>query len=88
MGGDVIITQKAPVDDVFDSRFGIGPNGYGQTDFFSQEISKTMTPVFESFKAAHNGQWPSDNSQLLSYATTPEQQATLQKMLMQDSTKQ
>jgi RNA polymerase sigma factor (sigma-70 family) len=82
MGGDVIITQKAPVDDVCDTRFGIGPNGYGSTDFLSREIAATMNPVWEAFRAAHNGQWADDVSQLEPYATTPEQQAALQKLLV------
>jgi RNA polymerase sigma factor (sigma-70 family) len=86
MGGDVIITQKAPVDDVFDTRFGIGPNGYGSADFLSRETAPTMNPVWEAFRAAHNGQWPDDVSQLQPYATTPEQQAALQKLILKRST--
>ena len=85
MGGDVIITQKAPVDDVFDTRFGIGPNGRGQTDFLSQETREAMNPVFEAFRAAHSGQWQTDFSQLLPYATTPEQQAALEKLMLKKS---
>jgi len=85
LGGDVIITQKGPVDDVFDSRIGIGPNGTGSTDFLSWEIAPTMNPVHEAFRAAHNGHWPSDPSQLLPYATTPEQQAVLQKLILRAS---
>ena len=85
MGGDVIITQKAAVDDVFDTQFGIRPNGLGTTDFLSHIIADAMDPVWEAFRAAHNGQWPSDSSQLLPYATTPEQQSALQKLLLRDS---
>jgi len=85
MGGDVIITQKVPVDDVFDTRFGIGPNGYGQTDFLSQETRDTMNPVFDAYRAAHNDQWQIDLSQLLPYATTLEQQAALQKLILRQS---
>ena len=85
LGGDVIITQKAPVDDVFDTRYGIGPVGFGSTDFLSREIAPTMDPVWEAFRAAHNGQWPDDDSQLLPYATTPEQQAALQKLILKQS---
>jgi hypothetical protein len=81
----VIITQKAPVDDVFDTRYGIGPTGSGTTGFLSQEIAPTMNPVWEAFRAAHNGQWPDDTSQLLPYATTPEQQAALQKLMLKKS---
>ncbi len=85
LGGDVIITQKAPVDDVFDTRYGIGPTGSGSTDFLSREVAPTMNPVWEAFSAAHNGQWADDVSQLLPYATTPEQQAALQKLMLKNS---
>jgi len=85
LGGDVIITQRAPVDDVFDTRWGIGPNGQGGTDFLSRETASTMNPVWEAFSAAHNGQWADDVSQLLPYATTPEQQAALQKLMLKNS---
>jgi hypothetical protein len=85
LGGDVIITQKGPVDDVFDSRIGIGPNGSGSTDFLSWGIAPTMNPVIEAFRAAHNGRGSTDLSQLLPYATTPEQQALLQKLILKYS---
>jgi hypothetical protein len=85
LGGDVIITQKAPVDDVFDTRYGIGPSGFGSTDFLSREVAPTMNPLWEAFRAAHSGQWPDDVSQLLPYATTPEQQAALQKLMLKNS---
>jgi RNA polymerase sigma factor (sigma-70 family) len=83
LGGDVIITQKAPVDDVFDTRFGIGPNGAGSTEFL--ETAGTMRPVQEAYRAAHNGQWPTASSQLVPYVTTPEQQIALQKLILRDS---
>jgi hypothetical protein len=44
-----------------------------------------MNPVFEAFRAAHNGQWQTNSSQLLPYATTPEQQVALQKLMLRDS---
>ena len=85
MGGDVVITQKAPVDEVFDTRFGIGPNGFGQTDFMQNETYVTLNPVFDAYRAAHNGQWQTDMSQLVPYVKTPEQQAVLQKLILKDS---
>jgi RNA polymerase sigma factor (sigma-70 family) len=85
LGGDVIITQRAPVDDVFDTRFGIGPNGFGSTDFLEREIADTMNPVWESFRTEHNGEWPEDVSELLPYAKTSEQQVALQKLLLKRS---
>ncbi len=82
MGGDFIITQRAPVDDVFDMRIGIGPVGTGRTDFLSREVADTMNPVWEAFKTANNGQYPDDVSQLMPYAKTPEQLAALQKLML------
>jgi RNA polymerase sigma factor (sigma-70 family) len=85
MGGDVIITQKAAVDDVFDTRFGIGPNGSGSTDFMDRQVYETMRPVYDAYRAAHNGRWHKDLAQLLPYITTPEQQAALAKMELKNS---
>jgi RNA polymerase sigma factor (sigma-70 family) len=85
LGGDLIITQKAPVDDVFDTRFAIGPSGStGSTDFLNRD-EPTIRPVREAFRAANNGQWPTATSQLLPYATTSEQQVALQKLILRDS---
>ena len=81
VGGDWIITQKAPVDDVFDTRLVIGPNGSGSTDFLSSEIGNTMISVAKAFSAANNGKEPTEFSQLLPYATTLDQQAAVQKMI-------
>lgn len=86
LGGDVIITQKAPVDDVFDSRWGIGPGGgVGSTDFLFSEITETMKPVWEAYRAAHNGEWSKDTSQLEPYLTTPEQRAAFDKLMLRNS---
>ncbi|MCI0744281.1 MAG: sigma-70 family RNA polymerase sigma factor [Verrucomicrobia subdivision 3 bacterium] len=86
MGGDVIITQKAPVDDLYDTRFGIGPNGFGSTDFLSSLTRDVLAPVNQAFAAANNGKFPEDLSQLLPYAVTPEQQAALQKLIQKRAT--
>ena len=84
--GDIIITQKAPVDDVFDRRLVFGSDGgQGATDFLPPEHWAAMKPVYEAYRAAHNGQWHKDFSELQPYATTPEQQAALQKMLLLNS---
>jgi hypothetical protein len=84
--GETIITQKAPVDEVFDVRVVVGPNGgQGSTDFLSQDHWTAMKPVYEAYRAAHNGQWHTDFSELQPYATTPEQQAALQRMILRSS---
>jgi RNA polymerase sigma factor (sigma-70 family) len=85
LGGNSIITQKAPVDDIFDTLYGIGPSGFGTADFLNTEFGNTLEPVNEAYMAAHNGQTGATSVQLLPYATTPEQQAAVQKLILHDS---
>lgn len=85
LGGDVVITQKAPIDDVFDTCFGVGPAGLGQTDFLSREVGETMNPVWQAYRTAHEGRWPDNVSELTPYATTPEQQVALNKLILKNS---
>jgi RNA polymerase sigma factor (sigma-70 family) len=86
VGGDVIVTQKAPVDDVFDARFVIGPGGgMGSTEFLYSEINETMKPVWEAYENSHNGQWSRDTAQLEPYITTPEQRAAFDKLILHES---
>jgi len=80
LGGAVIITQKGPVDDIYDTRYGIGPHTFGGTDFLGSTRAILAT-VSQAFAAANNGKLPDDLSQLLPYAVTPEQQTALQKMI-------
>ena len=83
--GDPIITQKTAVDDLFDLRFAIGPRGFGNTDFLSAQYKTILGPVYQAYTAANHGQDPATQSQLLPYATTPDQQALLQKVMLRDS---
>jgi hypothetical protein len=85
VGGNSIITQKAPVDDIFDTRYGIGPDGFGSVAFLSSVLGDTLAPVNEAYMAAHDGQVGATSVQLLPYATTPEQQAAIQKLIQHDS---
>ena len=87
MGGDWIITQRAPVDELYDSRYGIGPNGYGGTGWKSgtdvalDRALKTLAAPVQAFKGANNGNEPADLSQLEPYVTTPKQKAALQQVI-------
>ncbi len=85
LGGGFVISQKAPVDDVFDLCYGVGPNGWGSTDFLSKETRSIVEPVIRAFSQAHNGELPDDSSALLAYATTPAQEAAIQKMILRNS---
>ncbi len=40
----------------------------------------TIAPVLKAYSDAHNGQFPKNPSDLLPYATTPEQEAALRKL--------
>jgi RNA polymerase sigma factor (sigma-70 family) len=84
--GDMIITEMTPVDDIFDSRTVVGSRGSGSVDFLTTETENIIAPVYKAFLAANNGQEPADVSQILPYATTPEQQAAVQKMMLKNST--
>jgi RNA polymerase sigma factor (sigma-70 family) len=88
LGGGSVITEKAAVDDMFDVRTAIGSSGYGSTDFLESEIGNTLKPVYAAYLNA-NGPISAnfDGSQLLSYATTPEQQAAVQKLMEQKALK-
>ena len=84
MGGDWVITQKQAVDPDLDDRWAIGPNGNGTTNYQPPDISAARAVIFPALKAYaadHNGNQPTDPSQILPYLTTPEQQAAFQKMM-------
>ena len=84
MGGNSVITEKAPVDPEFDNRWAIGPSGFGSTNYQPPDISAaiaTMDPALKAYAAANNGKQPSDPSQILPYLTTPQQQAAYQTLM-------
>jgi len=82
--GDSSITEKAPVDELLDTRMAIGSRGYGNSDFLASELGNTLKPVYKAYSSANGENWANFNlSQLLPYATTPEQQAAVQKMIEQ-----
>jgi hypothetical protein len=81
MGGDKVITQKRAVDDVFDSRFGLGPHGHGSTDFLSSTAGETFSELRAAYEAVYPGRTPKDPSELIPFAKTPAQQTVLQKFL-------
>jgi RNA polymerase sigma factor (sigma-70 family) len=80
-GGDWLITQKAAVDEEYDSRVGMGPTGHGVVGAGFDPSIKTLEAVAKAFKAANPGRQPTGISDLLPYANTPEQQAALRKRM-------
>ena len=89
--GDTVITQIAAVDAEHDNRFAIGPNGSGSAGPQDWDPSSNpgviLKPAMQAYAAANNGQQPADPSQLAPYATTPEQQAALQRVMQQRAAK-
>jgi len=77
------LTQKAAADTLLDRRFAIGPFGYACTDFLTSEIQDLLMPVYRAYDVANNGQHQDDPSQLLPFATTPEQRTAVQKLVEQ-----
>lgn len=84
-GEGLLITQKEPVDEIFDTRFGISSTGLRSVAFLTSEIGSTLGPVYDAYKAANNGTSPTDVSKLMPYAKTPEQQAAVEKSMLWDS---
>jgi RNA polymerase sigma factor (sigma-70 family) len=85
MGTQGIITEKAALDDIFDGRNVVGVNGFGSGDFLTTEVEPYLRQVMKAYMAANNGQQPTDVSEVLPYATTPEQQAAVQKEILRNS---
>jgi RNA polymerase sigma factor (sigma-70 family) len=84
LGGDNQITQKTTPDEMFDARINIGTHGYGSTsDFLTFEGKDLLAPVYQAYKTANNGHYPPNPSELLPYATTPDQQTFIQKLIEQ-----
>ena len=82
--GDPIVTEKAPVDELLDSRMVIGTRGYGSTDFLGSEIGDTLKPVYQAYHQAHGDSWTGFQvSDLTHFTETPEQQAAVQKLITQ-----
>ena len=91
--GDPIITQKAAVDEDWDCRYAVGLHGFasGGVDTAGHNAWGVVPPEYvlqmaakeagEAYKAAHNGQEPTDRNLILPYLTTPERQAAYQKMM-------
>jgi hypothetical protein len=84
MGEDKIITQKAVVDELLDSRFGIGPHGFASAERYKPN-GTVLNPVQQAYRATHENRTPNDPSELLPYANTPEQIAEIQKLVLRAS---
>jgi hypothetical protein len=87
MGGDWIVTQRAAVDEEYDTCMVIGVGGYGSTNFKTAASDRdcipdknTLEPAYKAYLAANGGKEPTDPAQIAPYLTTPEQQAAFQRI--------
>jgi RNA polymerase sigma factor (sigma-70 family) len=78
---DWLITQKAAVDEVRDTRIWMGTNGHGGVGGGFDPANTALEKVVGAFAAANEGRKPANLSDLLPYATTPDQQAALRKRI-------
>ncbi len=86
MGGKWIITEGSTVDDEYDQRRAIGPNGYGTCSSQQPPGIYVLAPALKAFLVDNNGVQPSDPSQLQPYASTVSQRSALQHVIAQFST--
>jgi RNA polymerase sigma factor (sigma-70 family) len=75
----VVTEMPTPLSDQDDEYYQISADGISSTSGGVAE--NILQPALQAFAAANNGQKPADPSQLLPYATTPAQQAVLQKLI-------
>jgi RNA polymerase sigma factor (sigma-70 family) len=83
-GGEWVIAPKAPVDEVYDRRFVLAHNGFGRPDWLTPQIGGLLRPLHDAFRTA-NGRGVSNHTELLTFATTPEQQQALEKVIMRET---
>lgn len=87
LGGEWVITLKAPVDAELDAQVAVGQDGFGSTSFGRSEILQALSPALKAYQAANNGKLPESTAQLAPYISTPEQQAAFQKAVEQEKAK-
>jgi hypothetical protein len=79
-GDDKVMTQNGQVDQKYDPYIVMLAGG-GGVNFSSGAPVNSLLNVLNAYMAANQSQMPSDPAQLLSYATTPEQQSVVQKAI-------
>jgi len=75
-----LVSEKAtPIDDQDDTYYQISKEG--AEVILGSVAEKTLSPAFQAFVDAHNGEKPKDPSQLQPYVKTAAEQAALQNLL-------
>jgi hypothetical protein len=87
VGSKWVVSQRAAVDEDYDSCAVFGPNGDNWNSFNWLKSLQPLVPVFKAYAAANNGKQPTneqgqpDLSLLKAYTQTPAQQAALEALL-------
>ncbi len=84
-----IISQKAPLDEDYDSRLAVGQYGASQSGGMwqsQQHAAGTLEPVLKAFMETNGAKQISDPAELLPFARTSEQKAFLEKLIKQSNT--
>ena len=77
---DRIITVKNPVDEEYDAFWYLRADGLGTTSYEGWYEIATLVPAIKAYSAVNNEQPPKKPSDILPYLSTPEQQASYQKL--------
>jgi hypothetical protein len=85
MGGDWIVTQKAPVDSEFDTQFVIGPNGFGSCSWPkegqpTEEDYDAIASAKEAFANANDNRDFNALEDLEPFLNTPEARVAYEKI--------
>lgn len=83
-GGGILIAEIAPVDEVFDEYIAFGTNGQRVSDVRAKTY-KTLEPAYTAYSVANAGRDNTNIVELLPYATTPEQKAAVQNIMLFES---
>lgn len=82
---EYVITQKEPIDEIFDKMHVIGPNGQASTDVIHSVTSDALLSVYKEYEESNNGRPFEAVQELLPFVETSEQQAALEKLLLRES---
>jgi RNA polymerase sigma factor (sigma-70 family) len=79
--GDWVLAQKSVVDEDYDTRWKIGPNGYTTSTLESDRLFETLKPAMAAYSAANAGQSPKGPFELLPYLQTAEQKKAYDQVM-------
>ena len=79
--GNWVVAQKSVVDEDYDTRWKIGPNGYTTTTMESDRLFDILKPAMNAYSAANSGQSPKGPFELLPYLQTAEQKNAYDELM-------